>query len=61
MTTHRSNNVSTLVALSCELVARGYAVAPIVVPEIPAVDGVPYLTTSASNRDILEARRAIGA
>ena len=58
-TTHRSNSVKTLQAVAEVLLSRGFAVSSIVIPENEWVGGVPYFHTIATNRDILEARRAV--
>jgi hypothetical protein len=53
MTTYRMRNVSDLEILSANLLAKGFVVSRVVVPEIPAVGGNPYITTSATCLEIM--------
>ena len=57
-TTYSSSNIETLKAAAERLLAKGFAVGPIVVPENVWVDGNPYFSTNATNRDVYEALRA---
>lgn len=57
-TTYRNSSVATLQQIAQRLLSQGHKVGPVVVPENPWTDGNPYLTTSASQYDVLVAYRA---
>jgi hypothetical protein len=58
-TTYRNSNVATLTNLAVALTAKGFSTGPVVIPENPWVDGNPYISTSATNRDILQTLKEV--
>lgn len=59
-TIYRSSDVSKLTTLAAALTERGFH-ATLTIPDDPWVSGNPYIATDATNRDILEALRALRA
>lgn len=57
MTTFRSTSVFKLRALRAELIRQGYTCSDVRSSE--RWDETPFVTTSASNRDIMHALRAL--
>jgi hypothetical protein len=55
MTIYRNRDLDLLRQLAVTLIARGHTVGNIVAPVNPHVDGEPYLGTSASNWQIMQA------